>query len=100
MLNKAKLLGMATLLGALVGAIVASLLAPGFLTWYNTPGASTQSLCNCPELTREVTAQLLRAQLIGAAVGGIAFGIAALVLGRRKKPAPAAAPLDPPPAGP
>src|SRR5690606_9704495 len=65
------------LTGAVLGAVGATLLAPGFLTWYNTPGGMGQALCNCPELVRTTAAQLVQAQLTGAGIGAAA----SLVLG-------------------
>lgn len=61
-------------IGALLGAIVASLVAPRFLTWYNTP-AQGQALCDCASVTQAVAGQLIRAQLSGALVGALLVSV-------------------------
>ncbi len=86
------------LAGAIVGAVGATLIAPGFLTWYNTPGSAGQALCNCPELVRATSSQLIQAQLIGAAIGaGASLVVGVLVVRARKnkRKAPPAAPAAP-----
>lgn len=62
------------LTGALVGAVVASLVAPGMYTWYATPGAGVSSeLLNRASVIHDATQSLLRAQAIGTAVGAAVF---------------------------
>lgn len=62
-----------TLFGAIVGAIVASFIAPSFISWYHTPG-TTQAMCSCSEIARATTESVVQAQLIGAAIGaGVSF---------------------------
>lgn len=84
-----------TVAGTLVGAVVASLIAPGFLTWYNTPGdATAQTMCACAPLVRSTAEQLIRGQLIGAGVGAAVFFIVGVLFVRgralRRKQAPSA----------
>jgi hypothetical protein len=63
------------LAGALIGAAVASVVVPPALAWYTSPGglpqgAQIQALVQISEVIRYATSKLIRAQLIGAAVGG------------------------------
>ncbi|MBK7863630.1 MAG: hypothetical protein IPJ65_34490 [Archangiaceae bacterium] len=76
--------------GALLGLLVASLIAPKYLGWYNAPGLG-QALCDCVKMTDEITAKLLALQVEGAAGGAVLFLIAGIVLEvrRRKKQPPA-----------
>ena len=58
------------LLGALIGAVVASFIVPPALSWYTSPGglpqgAQIQSVVQIPEIIRYATTHLLRGQLIG-----------------------------------
>jgi hypothetical protein len=65
------------LAGAFLGNVVATLAAPSFMQWYNSTSLATQTMCNLPQVVRDVTSQLIRAQLIGSGIGAVAF----LVLG-------------------
>jgi uncharacterized membrane protein YeaQ/YmgE (transglycosylase-associated protein family) len=76
------------LVGALVGAIVASFVVPPILAWYNAPGAispgkQVETLCNLPDLIRYTSKRLLLGQAIGAVVGAIVFLFPGLALARR-----------------
>ena len=76
------------LVGALVGVVVASLVVPPVLAWYNAPGAiapgrTVETLCNLPELIRYTARRLLLGQLIGAAVGALLFLIPGVARARR-----------------
>jgi len=100
------------LLGAILGAVAASLIVPPTLSWYNEAGflsqpgqggtAPVQALVNIPQVIHYTTSRLLKAQAIGAGLGAFTF----LVLGsysasrgrKRKTPAPAAAAASRPPA--
>jgi hypothetical protein len=78
--------------GALAGAVIATLLAPSFLVWYNTPGEGlVQSICNYPQMVRQTVRDMIRAQLIGVAAGaalGLGVGILVRVRARRKVSSP------------
>ncbi len=89
------------LLGAILGAVAASLIVPPALGWYNEAGFLTQSgqakaLVNLPDVIKYTTDRLLKAQAIGAGLGAFTF----LVLGaysasrgrRRRAPEAATAP--------
>ncbi|HLM42988.1 MAG TPA: hypothetical protein VK458_03920 [Myxococcaceae bacterium] len=66
------------LLGAFLGLATASWLAPKWLEWDNSPRyQAAQTLCNLPEIIRNITADLLHYQLIGTLAGTGVF----LVLG-------------------
>ena len=76
------------MIGAIVGAAVASLVVPPVLAWYNAPGAikpggSVETLCNLPDLIRYTSRRLLLGQLIGAAIGALAFLFPGVVWARR-----------------
>src|SRR5947209_294278 len=69
--------------GALLGLFAASLLAPGYLRWNNTPGTG-QALCDCAKVTHDTATELLALQAEAATAGGVVFlaiGAGALVLG-------------------
>jgi hypothetical protein len=87
------------LLGAILGAVAASLIVPPALGWYNEAGflsqnGKVQALVNLPQVIRYTTDRLLKAQAIGAGLGAFTF----LVLGTyaasrgRRRPQPAPAP--------
>ncbi len=76
-------------LGALLGGVVTSLIAPGLINWYHTPGGALPPGLDLSPYARQLLADLIRAQTIGAIVGAIvtaALGFA-LVRGRARKPA-------------
>ncbi len=93
------------LLGAILGAIAASLIVPATLAWYNEAGflsqqtGQVQALVNIPQLIRYATSRLIRGQLIGAAAGAAVFlviGLLATRRGQRARPPQAAAAPRPP----
>ena len=78
--------------GALVGVVIASLVVPPFLSWYNEPGAITpgkqiETLCNLPELIRYTATRIFRGQMIGAGVGALLFMFPGIAVARRRVPA-------------
>lgn len=85
------------LAGAIVGVIVASLIAPRFITWYNTPGSAQAAMCGCAQLAGEVTSRLLWSQFIGAISGAVLFIVVGVIVvrSRKAKAAPPAAPATP-----
>ncbi len=81
-------------LGALLGVLASSWLAPKYLTWDNSPNFG-KALCDCAEVTRQTADKLMGLQMTGLASGaalGLVAGIASLFLLRKKKSATAAAP--------
>ena len=77
------------LVGAVVGAVVASFIVPPVLAWYNAPGAispgkQVETLCNLPDLIRYTSKRLLLGQAIGAVVGAIVFLFPGLAVSRRR----------------
>jgi hypothetical protein len=84
--------------GALLGVVVASLIVPPILSWYNEPGAiapgqKIETLCNLPELIRYTATRLIRGQVIGAVLGALLFMIPGVMTARRR-PAPAEVPAS------
>ena len=87
-----KTLALFVLLGAGLGLLLASLLAPSYLTWDNTVAAG-QALCECGKCAGDTAARLLATQAQGAGAGGVVFlalGIAWEVRKRKKQPQAAA----------
>ena len=90
------------LLGAVLGSAAATVIVPPTLSWYNEAGflsqsgqtSQVQALVNIPQVIRYATNRLIRGQLIGAAIGSVAFLILGIVVaskGRRRSaqvPAP------------
>ncbi|MBZ4395530.1 hypothetical protein OWM54_18400 [Myxococcus sp. MISCRS1] len=76
-MNAAKTLLNFVLLGTLLGVLVASWVGPNYLGWYNETPLASQTMCNLPEVIRNVTTDLIHYQTIGAGVGAFIF----LVLG-------------------
>jgi hypothetical protein len=78
--------------GAVLGLLAASLTAPGYIAWDNTPGTG-QALCECAKVAKETAGRLLSIQAESAAVGGTLFLIVGIVVEvrRRKKATPAVA---------
>ncbi len=77
------------MLGAIVGAVVASFVVPPILGWYNAPGAikpggPVESICNLPEVIRYTANRLLLGQLIGALLGALAFLFPGMAWARRR----------------
>lgn len=97
-----KTVGTYALIGLVVGDVLATLIAPGILTWYNTPGAATgQAICDTAKMSHEIFSQLIRAQAMGSGAGAIAFVVLAIIIVVRKSRARPTAPAGgpPPPSG-
>ncbi|WNG33001.1 hypothetical protein F0U61_04750 [Archangium violaceum] len=76
------------LAGAFLGLATASWLAPKWLEWDNTTRfQSTQTMCDLPQVIRQISADLLHYQLIGTLVGAGAFFLLGIffVVARSKK---------------
>jgi hypothetical protein len=84
-----------TLLGALIGIVLASYIVPPALSWYTAPGGlpqgtQIQALVQIPDVIKYATGRLIRGQMIGAGIGaaaGLALGITIAV--KRRGPASA-----------
>jgi hypothetical protein len=91
------------LAGAFAGLATASWLGPKWLEWDNTTRIqATQTMCNLPEVIRNVTAELLAYQFTGTWVGagaGLVLGLVFLVVRSRKQKA-SPPPVAPPPPSP
>ena len=78
------------LIGAVLGAVVASFIVPPVLAWYNEPGQISpnkpvETLCNLPDLIRYTSKRLLWGQLVGAAVGALIFLFPGMAVARRRR---------------
>jgi len=81
------------LLGAIAGAVVASLVVPPALSWYAEPGglpggAAVQAVVQIPEVIKYSTSRLIRGQVVGGGIGaaaGLLLGI--LSVSKRRRPA-------------
>jgi hypothetical protein len=78
-----------TLIGALLGIVIASLVIPPALSWYTAPGGlpqgtQIQALVQIPEVIAYATGRLIRGQAIGAAAGAIVGGIVSILVSRRR----------------
>ena len=84
------------LVGALIGVVVASLVVPPILSWYNEPGnisggkSTVQTLCNIPELIQYTSHRLLMGQLIGGGIGAVLFAVVGAFRGSDATPPPIA----------
>jgi hypothetical protein len=89
-----KTVGVFAAVGAIIGDVLSTLIAPRFLTWYNTPGAgSIQTICNIEQMSQHIFDQLIRAQVAGSAIGAAIFiAVGVVVVRRRSAHAPAATP--------
>ena len=88
-MSSAKTILTLMMVGALLGAVVASFVVPPVLGWYNEPGAISpgkpvETLCNVPDLIRYATRRLLEGQLVGAAIGAAIFLVLGIILTRRR----------------
>lgn len=83
-MNTFKTLLLFTLAGALLGAGIASFVAPGWLVWYNTPANGAQAICDIATITHDTLSKFLRAQLIGASIGAVLLLVVGVLLGRRR----------------
>lgn len=92
------------LLGAILGAVAASFVAPPALGWYNETGflsqnGQVQALVNLPQIIKYTCDRLLKAQAIGGGLGAFTFlvlGLASAGRSRRRR-APATQPAAPRP---
>ena len=78
------------LVGAFIGAAIASLVVPPALAWYTSPGglprgADIPAIVQIPEVIRYATTSLIRGQLIGGGIGGGAGLVLGILLRRRGK---------------
>ena len=83
-------------LGAQLGEVITSLVWPGVLAWWATPGAGN-AMCECTPLVHDTVSRLLQAQLVGALIGALAAVTLGIVLMRMRAKHQAAAPLAAPP---
>jgi hypothetical protein len=99
MIATLKRLALFCLLGAFFGDVLALVLAPSLLRWFQTPAAGG-ALCNCATLTEETARALVRAQGAGVLAGAtlvVVAGEAAYRFLDRKRRAAAAALVSPGP---
>jgi hypothetical protein len=86
------------LVGAFLGDVVAMLIAPVFMSWNNEAPLAKQQLCDLPDNVREITRSFIHAQLLGSAIGAVAFLVLGILFLRARARKQAQTP--PPPAAP
>lgn len=74
--------------GAVVGAVLSSLLMPRYLAWDNSLSEG-RDMCQYADFARKTASRLLTGQAVGATVGAIIFVALGIAFFRPKKPAPA-----------
>jgi hypothetical protein len=96
-MGSAKRLLLFLLSGAFVGDIVAMMVSPALLVWYETPG-DPGAMCNCVITVRTTSSHFIRFQLIGALAGAVLLLIIGILLGRsRARHPPVGSPSASPP---
>ncbi len=70
--------------GALLGAVVATLVAPIVLETLLASTGAKDAMCQCTELVSNTASLLVRTQLWGAGVGALLFPSAAWFVRRRR----------------
>ncbi|HET9451253.1 MAG TPA: hypothetical protein VFO83_10245 [Aggregicoccus sp.] len=92
------------LAGALLGGVIAGYMAPKYLEWNTTSPYATTTQCDLPAVVRQVAADILQSQLVGALSGAGVGLVLGLVLGvrrhKRRAAVPPASPGTPPAAPP
>lgn len=73
-----KRVGLLFAVGGFCGNVVAMILGPKALVWFQTP-ALGQALCDCVKIAEETGAALVRVQLIATATGGVVFVVGGLL---------------------
>lgn len=79
------------LIGAILGAALASVVVPPGLSWYATPGgmpkgAQVQVVVQMPEVIHYATSKLILGQAIGAGIGAVVcFGFSIFLASKRRK---------------
>jgi hypothetical protein len=81
--------------GALLGTVVATLLAPMILEALLASTGAKDAMCQCTELVANTASLLIRTQLWGAAAGAIVFPTAAWLVRRKRAQSAQPAPLPP-----
>ena len=88
------------LVGALLGNVVASLVAPSYLAWNNSAPQAAQTICNLPQVIQNTSSDLIKAQLTGSGIGAVILLVVGIVFvrARAKKEKQQATPPPAPPA--
>jgi uncharacterized protein YneF (UPF0154 family) len=92
-MERTKTVVLFVLVGAILGAVIASAVMPRYIEWDNTP-ATGQALCNCPEVVRSTASRVIGSQLWFGLVGGVAglvggiFFVRMMAKRAAKNPAP------------
>lgn len=69
------------LVGAALGNIAATFVAPKWVTWYNTPQDPTAN-CNCMRMAVDISQGIIRIQTFGTVIGAILFLIIGIFVSR------------------
>ena len=78
------------LVGAIVGAAIASVVVPPALSWYASPGgipggSQVQAVVQIPQVIHFAISSLIRWQLIGGGIGAAAGLVLGIVLNSRRR---------------
>jgi hypothetical protein len=96
-MDKLKTVLLFTLVGTVIGNLVATFTNRSYQVWNNTTPLATETKCNLPQMVHDVTTDLINAQLIGSGIGAATFLVLGIVFvqARAKKQQ-----ASPPPAAP
>ena len=78
------------LVGALLGAVAASLVVPPTISWYASPGglpkgAHVQVIADMPVIIKYATSKLILGQAIGAGIGAVVcLGFSIFIASKRR----------------
>lgn len=71
-----------SVVGALLGGVAASLVAPGLIAWYNEPGSGVPKEFNLAPFAQRIMASLIEAQAIGMGLGAVLMLLLGILLHR------------------
>lgn len=72
------------LIGALFGDIIAMLIAPAIIGWYNST-VDPSAMCNCLSTARMGAAHVIQGQLIGSSAGTLLFLVFGAFISRHRR---------------
>ena len=70
--------------GAILGAVIASLIGLWVIPWYNSPGEGAPMVFNLAPFAKHVTESVLQGQLVGAGIGAVLLLVLGIVIHRSR----------------